>query len=150
EYCIEGARYVKRRLKVPEKLPLGYHKLGLELSDLTLESYLFAAPMRAFAEADPKAKLWGLFCPLYALASDKTWGAGDFSDLGTFVEFTGQWGGSIAGTLPLLAAFLNEPFDPSPYSPVSRLFWNEFYLDVTKVPELQRCRVAKGIVNSSD
>ena len=150
EYCIEGARYVKRRLIVPEKLPLGYHKLGLELSDLTLESYLFAAPIHAFTEADPKAKRWGLFCPLYALASKKSWGAGDFSDLEAFIEFTGQIGGNAVGTLPLLAAFLNEPFDPSPYSPVSRLFWNEIYLDVRKIPELRRCTVAREIVNSSD
>ena len=32
-------------------------------------------------------------------------------------------------TLPLYAAFLDEPFDPSPYAPVSRLHWNEVYLD---------------------
>jgi len=132
EYCIEGARYVKRRLIVPEKLPLGYHKIRLELSDLTLESHLFAAPTHAFTEADPKAKRWGIFCPLYALASIKSWGAGDFSDLETFAELTGQMGGNVAGTLPLLAAFLNEPFEPSPYAPVSRLFWNEFFLDVTR------------------
>ena len=45
-------------------------------------------------------------------------------------------GRRVVGTLPLLAAFLDEPFDPSPYSPVSRLFWNELYLDVDAVPEL--------------
>jgi 4-alpha-glucanotransferase len=28
-----------------------------------------------------------------------------------------------------LAAFLDTPFEPSPYSPASRLFWNEFYVD---------------------
>jgi len=150
EYCIEGARYVKQRLIVPEKLPLGYHKIRLELSDLTLESHLFAAPTHAFTEADPKAKRWGIFCPLYALASIKSWGAGDFSDLETFAELTGQMGGNVAGTLPLLAAFLNEPFEPSPYAPVSRLFWNEFFLDVTKIPELRRCRAAREVVNSSD
>ena len=41
-------------------------------------------------------------------------------------------GGRIAGTLPLLAGFFNEPFDPSPYAPLSRCFWNEFYIDVGK------------------
>ena len=37
-------------------------------------------------------------------------------------------------TLPLYAAFLDEPFDPSPYAPVSRLHWNEVYLDDAALP----------------
>jgi hypothetical protein len=28
---------------------------------------------------------------------------------------------------PLLAAFLDEPYNPSSYAPVSRLFWNELF-----------------------
>jgi 4-alpha-glucanotransferase len=149
EHRIEGARYMKRRLLLPEKLPLGYHKLELEISDFKLESHLFAAPRHAFT-ADSTAKRWGLFCPLYALASPTSWGAGNFSDLETFIEFAGQMGANTVGTLPLLPAFLNDLFEPSPYSPVSRLFWNEFYLDVAEIPELQRYPGARAIVNSSD
>ena len=37
-------------------------------------------------------------------------------------------------TLPVYAAFLDEPFDPSPYAPASRLHWNEVYLDDASVP----------------
>ena len=38
----------------------------------------------------------------------------------------------MIATLPLYATFLDEPFDPSPYSPISRLHWNEAYhRDVT-------------------
>src|SRR6202008_2426449 len=77
-------------------------------------------------------------------------GAGNFSDLGTFVEFAGQMGATAVGTLPLLAAFLDRLFEPSPYAPVSRLFWNEFYLDVTKSPELKNPPGAQAIVNSAD
>jgi 4-alpha-glucanotransferase len=149
EHRIEGARYAQRRLLLPENLPPGYHKLEFEISDFKLESHLFAAPRHAFA-ADSSAKRWGLFCPLYGLASEKSWGAGNFSDLGTFVEFAGQMGATAVGTLPLLAAFLDRLFEPSPYAPVSRLFWNEFYLDVTKIPELQNSPGAQAIVNSAD
>jgi 4-alpha-glucanotransferase len=145
---IEGTRYVKRRLFIPEKLPLGYHELRLEMSDLSFHSHLFAAPVRAFTNG--VSRRWGLFCPLYALGSEKSWGAGDFSDLEALVEFAAQRGGSIVGTLPLLGAFLDQPYEPSPYSPVSRLFWNEFYLDVTKIPELEYCPAAGAIVNSSE
>ena len=54
-------------------------------------------------------------------------------------------GGSIAGTLPLLATYLDEPFAPSPYQPVSRLFWNEFYLDVTRSPEFGASPEARAL-----
>jgi 4-alpha-glucanotransferase len=53
------------------------------------------------------------------------------------------------GTLPLLAAFLDNPCEPSPYSPMSRLFWNEFYLDVTKIPEFAACPAAQKLVGSA-
>lgn len=54
-------------------------------------------------------------------------------------------GGSITGTLPLLASYLDEPFAPSPYQPVSRLFWNEFYLDVTRSPEFGASPEARAL-----
>ncbi len=38
-------------------------------------------------------------------------------------------------TLPLYATFLDDPFDPSPYSPISRLHWNEVYLDDEGLPD---------------
>ena len=45
----------------------------------------------------------------------------------------------MVATLPLLAAFLDEPFEPSPYAPASRLFWNELYLDPRRLPEMEDC-----------
>jgi len=53
-------------------------------------------------------------------------------------------------TLPLLAAFLDYPTcEPSPYSPASRLFWNEFYLDIARVPEFARCGAAQALFQSN-
>jgi 4-alpha-glucanotransferase len=56
----------------------------------------------------------------------------------------------VVATLPLLASFLDEPFEPSPYAPASRLFWNELYLDPRRVPELETCLEAKRLLESAD
>jgi 4-alpha-glucanotransferase len=55
----------------------------------------------------------------------------------------------VIATLPLLASFLNNICEPSPYLPASRLLWNEFYLDVYKVPELQGCPSVRNFLESS-
>jgi 4-alpha-glucanotransferase len=39
-------------------------------------------------------------------------------------------GGDLVTVLPLLPTFNAEPAEPSPYSPVSRLFWSELVLDL--------------------
>ena len=87
---IEGKRYVTRRLYLAEQLPLGYHLMQIRIGDLDLVTHLFAAPSKAYGGEDQENKSWGLFCPLYALASEKSWGAGDFSDLGALVDFAGE------------------------------------------------------------
>src|SRR6266480_3981874 len=148
ERTVEGMRYVTRQIIIPEQLPLGYHKLHIRVGELDLEAYLLSALPQTYTAANPNNRQWGLFCPLYALTSERSWGAGDFSDLEGLVDFTGEMGGDILGTLPLLSAFLDELFNPSPYAPVSRLFWNEFYLDVTRIPEFAQCPGAKVLVNS--
>jgi 4-alpha-glucanotransferase len=146
---VEGATYVTRRLLLSAAPPLGYHRLRLRIADLELESQLFSAPLEAYAPAEDK-KFWGIFCPLYSLHSERSWGAGDFSDLVELIEFTAELKGHAAGTLPILASFLDEPFNPSPYAPVSRLFWNELYLDVERVPELAHSPKAQAILDSEE
>lgn len=146
---VEGERYVTRKLTVPDRLPLGYHRLHLDIGAEHLQAFLLSAPRAAYGD-DGETKRWGLFCPLYALHSERSWGAGDFSDLAAFLEFTRQMNGAAVATLPLLASFLDEPFDPSPYAPVSRLFWNEFFLDVGDIPEVNLCAGARQLLDSDE
>jgi len=56
----------------------------------------------------------------------------------------------VVGTLPLLAAFLDEPFEPSPYAPASRLFWSELYLDPRRLPEFDEHPAVRRLVESPD
>jgi 4-alpha-glucanotransferase len=60
--------------------------------------------------------------------------SGDYTDLRRIAEWAGGLGADFVSTLPLLDTFLEAPFEPSPYSPASRLFWNELFVDVDGVP----------------
>ncbi|MCI0484506.1 MAG: 4-alpha-glucanotransferase, partial [candidate division NC10 bacterium] len=146
---VEGERYVTKRLPLPHRLPWGYHRLAVETHGRLFECMIIAAPLQAYASHDEStSKAWGVFLPLYALHSELSWGGGDFADLEALVEWVASRGGSVVATLPLLAAFLDEPCDPSPYAPASRLFWNEFYLDVRRIPELKDCLPAQALLAS--
>lgn len=147
---IEGVRYVAKSIALPA-VPWGYHELAFQLKRSHLETMIIGAPARAYGAPDRAAdRVWGVFLPLYALHSRRSWGAGDFSDLEALMDWLNDLGGTVVATLPLLASFLDEPFDPSPYAPVSRLFWNEFYVDVTRVPELARCPAARSLLASNE
>lgn len=144
---IDGERFEARRLKLPADLPLGYHRLAVETGDHVAETFLISAPQRCF-ETPAHRRYWGVFLPLYALHTERSWGAGDFSDLGELIDWTQELGGSLVGVLPMLAAFLDEPFEYSPYVPASRLFWNEFYADPRRAPEWERSAAAREIADS--
>jgi 4-alpha-glucanotransferase len=128
--------------------PYGYHALEISAGDSVFKTLLISAPGRSYGGKETR-KTWGAFLPMYAAHSEESWGAGNFSDWEKLSRSIGARGGTIAATLPLLAAFLDYPVcEPSPYSPASRLFWNEFYLDLTRVPEFARCREAQTLVRS--
>jgi 4-alpha-glucanotransferase len=148
--CVEGDNYVTILLCSPDRLPIGYHKVYLELPGKLSETLVISAPLRAYNPPSIKDKIWGAFLPLYALHTRKSWGAGDFSDLERLMECVYKMGGNMIGTLPLLPSFFDEDLGPSPYMPASRLFWNEFYLDVFRIPELEQCTAAQAMLNSAN
>ncbi len=145
-------RYLCKQIPWPENLPWGYHQLTVSLQRRSCTSGVICAPRQAFVSGGngEQEKSWGVFVPLYALHSQNSWGLGDLSDLRVLGDWVRRQGGDFVSILPLLAAFLDEPFEPSPYVPVSRLFWNELYLDVTRVPELAQCPSAQRLVASVD
>jgi 4-alpha-glucanotransferase len=135
---VEGRNWHRVRLPLPRALPDGYHTLTCEGADGRWGGQVIRAPLRVYAPPGGRCD-WGLFAPLYALRSERNLGIGDFTDWEEFLAWTAKQGGRLVGTLPLLPAFLEEPCEPSPYSPVTRLGWNEVFLDLEKVPELAAC-----------
>ena len=102
--------------------------------------YAADAPLRVLA-----GKQWGIFAPVYALRSRRDWGAGDLAELKALVEWTAEQNGSLVATLPLLGAAFGERADPSPYRPLSRLFWNEFFLAPEMAAEWCACEPARRL-----
>lgn len=146
-FDLAGERHVVLRCPLPGALELGYHRLVLRLAGRQFEVLLLAAPPQAYqGAAGADARQWGVFLPLYALHTARSWGAGDLSDLRALSDYVADQGGHCVATLPVLAAFSDHDDGVSPYSPATRLFWDEMYLDVECLPELAETRAAAAIM----
>lgn len=149
---VEGREHVRGRLPLPFALPTGYHDLTVRSGPRHDTVRLIRAPRRAWTpeREGPPPREWGTFLPLYALRTARSHGIADLTDLEALQRWTARHGGAVLGTLPLGAAFLDRPFDPSPYAPVSRLFWNELYLDPERLPGLDRAPETRRLLESAD
>jgi 4-alpha-glucanotransferase len=153
---IDGVAHTARRVLVRD-VPHGYHRLTVDVAaGDRAETLLLVAPARAY---DPpgREREWGVFLPLYALRTGRDGGAGDLTDFTDLAAWAAGTGAQVVGTLPLLPVFLGgatgsdaaaEPFDPSPYNPVSRLLWNELVLDLGLAPEVEHCPQAREMLGS--
>ncbi len=130
------------RVALPADLPVGCHRITLDRrpgASVTPAVTVVVAPER-MPRAPELAGSAALFAPTYAL-----WERADplpsFANLAAFATIARRLGVDVVATLPLYATFLHDPlFDPSPYAPVSRLHWNEVFVDdasisATDVPE---------------
>jgi 4-alpha-glucanotransferase len=130
------------RVHITDALPYGVHTLHLEISGSSHETCVICAPQLAVAMPEPRA--WGAFMPLQAFGNSRA-GPGTYAELADAARRLASLGASYVGTLPLLASFLDTPFQPSPYAPASRLFWNDVFLvngaDTDSGPETERARL---------
>ena len=132
---LDGKSWV-RRIILLENVPWGVHEVRLDWAS-DCAGWVIVAPKKAYQKPlHGKSGKWGIFLPVHAMRSEKNHGCGTYTDLGDLLEWTGAHGGGLVGTLPMLAGLSENPCEPSPYSPASRLFWNELYLDLDKIPEL--------------
>jgi 4-alpha-glucanotransferase len=133
-------------LEGTDRLPAGYHRLFVEADGRGHVATLVVAP-RLVAQPAPAERTWGVVAPLSALAAPRPTGpaVADLDGVGRWIH---SHGGRIVATLPILAAYLDEPCDFSPYTPVSRRFWNELYLDIEATPELAASPEARALVDA--
>lgn len=130
-HCVRRAR-----LAIGE---LGYHVVRWATAGGDGELLVIAAPRRAHGGPGGGARRWGVFAPVYGLASADSGAAGDLATLGRLFDAVERRGGRYVATLPLLAGVYDDrdgPCASSPYSPASRLYWNELYLDLGQLAAL--------------
>ncbi|HEU4778445.1 MAG TPA: 4-alpha-glucanotransferase, partial [Steroidobacteraceae bacterium] len=148
-YQRDGRWFVLRDLPLPADLPLGYHRLEIELEFAGRESCpLIVTPdkCREPVELAAGARLWGVAVQLYALRSPNNWGIGDFSDLSELLRLAAAAGAGFIGISPVHALFPSDPSLYSPYSASSRHALNIMFIDVTAVLEVQGSRRAQAIM----
>ena len=117
------------RLRIPHSLPFGYHSLTVETSGRCETSAIIAAPIEAWRRVGGH-RSWGVGTHLAALRSARSRSLGDLRDLESLARWVAERGGDLVTVLPLVPTFNSQPPEPSPYSPVSRLFWSELVLDL--------------------
>ncbi|MGF1510089.1 MAG: 4-alpha-glucanotransferase [Myxococcota bacterium] len=144
---VDGRTFVKLALPLGLRPPLGYHRATLTLGRLEAHSLIVCAPEQTYAPEGERQ--WGLFAPTYALRTNTDRGVGHLGHLRRLADRIARAGGQVVGTLPLLAAFLDFPYEPSPYVPVTRRFFNELYLDLARLPEIRAPKPAERFGSSA-
>lgn len=127
-------RVADDHVELPADLPYGSHRLSLTGAGVDEASTVVVAPDRMPRSADLAGRT-ALFAPAYALW-ERDHPLPSFTHVADLCRRLPALGAHALVTLPLYAAFLDDPFDPSPYAPVSRLHWNECYLDDASLAEL--------------
>ncbi|MEJ2000382.1 MAG: 4-alpha-glucanotransferase [Maritimibacter sp.] len=94
-----------------------------------------ACPLPDWLDGSPA---WGLFCQLYELRSDRSWGIGDFRDLADLMRIAAEAGADFVGINPLHALFLANPKRISPFTPSNRRFLNPLYIAMDDLPAATR------------
>lgn len=133
EHVAGRTRQVELICRLGLTLPLGYHQLHVRTANAAANALILAAPRRCYSGDRPRE--WGVFAPVYALRQNKTQMIGDFGDLEALMRWVADNKGDLVATLPISATFAH---DPSPYSPASRLYWNELYLRTAERPAVKK------------
>ncbi|MGE5210157.1 MAG: 4-alpha-glucanotransferase, partial [Acidobacteriota bacterium] len=119
-------------IDLPADLPVGCHHLLFDAEAGPGET-IVVVPPASMPRSDRFTGSGSLFAPTYALW-EHTRPLPSFAHLHDLARLARANGLAVVSTLPLYATHLDDPFDPSPYSPISRLHWNEVYIDDTGLP----------------
>lgn len=145
-----------QHVRLPVPLPAGYHDLEAVVtlpdgSERRAAGRVIVTPDRAWLPPvlEQGGRAAGLAISLYGVRSSRNWGAGDFTDLAAIVEWAAhELGAGFIALNPLHAIHNRQPYNTSPYLPLSVFHRNFLYLDVEAVEDLLLCPAARALVAS--
>ncbi len=135
---LDGRDVGRATFHIPRDLPLGWHRLQASTSGRRGRGWVVVTPQRIeVPEQVRRERPWGLAAQLYSVRSERSWGIGDFGDLGDLCALAAiREGADFMLINPLHAAEPVTPLEPSPYLPTSRRFLNPLYIRVEDIPEV--------------
>ena len=151
EVSLRGKSFVRKKIGLPDDLPLGYHELSIEIGGQTSEpARLIVCPQRAYEPPWLESgRAAGIAISLYGVRSQRNWGCGDTTDLKTFIGWVAeQTGASFVALNPLHAIPNRQPYNTSPYLPNSIFYRNAIYLDLEEIEEFKTSPRAATLLNS--
>ncbi|MFW2513772.1 4-alpha-glucanotransferase [Demequina sp. SO4-13] len=125
-------------MRVPGDLPLGWHRLNAATTGRRGRGWVVVTPERiSVPDQVRRDRPWGLAAQLYSVRSERSWGIGDFADLGDLCALAAiREGADFMLINPLHAGEPVPPMEPSPYLPTSRRFLNPLYIRIENIPEV--------------
>ena len=149
--AIDGQSWVRKQVRVPAGLPLGYHEITVKVGDRSASTRYIVTPDRAWAPPhfSRGGRAAGVAISLYGVRSARNWGCGDFSDLDAIFDWAvNDLEVSFIGLNPLHAIHNRRPFNTSPYLPNCTFYQNYLYLDVEAMEDFAQSRRAQCLRKS--
>jgi len=145
---MDGRTWLRKQLRLPDQLPLGYHAVTVSVGSTTAHTRYIVTPEHVWTGTGeaPNPRTAGVTVSLYGVRSGRNWGCGDFRDLLVVIDWVADsLHGGFVGLNPLHAIHNREPFNTSPYSPNSIFYQNFIYLDVEGIEDFTRSRRARAL-----
>lgn len=141
-FDLDGRLVGEASFELPADLPIGYHRLHMQVGPSDICTPVIVAPATLETPARLGAgRAWGLATQLYSVRSTKSWGIGDLTDLTDLAVWSAaEHGAGFILVNPLHAAAPIAPMEPSPYLPTSRRYVNPIYLRVEAIQEFAYLR----------
>ncbi|HLK68804.1 MAG TPA: 4-alpha-glucanotransferase [Bryobacteraceae bacterium] len=148
---LDGHRWVRKQVRIPLELPLGYHDVSLSLGAFRANTRYIVTPERAYMDSQAAGRAAGIAVSLYGVRSGRNWGCGDFTDLRAIIDWVAdEMNAGFVALNPLHAIHNRRPFNTSPYLPNCIFYQNFLYLDVEHMDDFSRSPRALKLRQSPD